>query len=249
MNRLKLLRDEFGMKQSDLGKLLNVKDSAISKYESGKIPMTGDTLIKLAEIFGVSIDYILGREVSDTEGVGTIFGYTGGDEFAISFSHKLANQIDYHGTKIDDLAKTIGVQEETIVNWLSGSDTTYSNYYEKLSDYFNVQLRYWTSPKALSPGIEPDMEEYLLILLYREYQKTGKVNELYGTLEHYFPEILFANNPDEKKVLKSYRLLNEDYQDIIIGDMKKYIREQNLGTSVAADEELMKKTGTDSLGK
>lgn len=64
------------------------------------------------------------------------------------------------------------------------------------------------------------MEEYLLILLYREYQKTGKINELYGTLEHYFLEILFANNPDEKKVLKSYRLLNKDYQDIIISDMK-----------------------------
>ena len=55
-----MLREERGMKQSTLGNLLNVKDSAISKYESEKIPLTGDTLIKLSEIFEVSIDYILG---------------------------------------------------------------------------------------------------------------------------------------------------------------------------------------------
>lgn len=60
MNRLKLLREKQNMKQSELGKLLNVKDAAISKYESGKVPLTADTLIELSKIFHVSIDYILG---------------------------------------------------------------------------------------------------------------------------------------------------------------------------------------------
>lgn len=66
MNRLKLLREKEKMKQSDLGKLLNVKDAAISKYESEKVPLTADTLITLSKIFHVSIDYILGiTEQSD----------------------------------------------------------------------------------------------------------------------------------------------------------------------------------------
>lgn len=60
MNRLKSLREKCGMKQSELGKLLNVKDAAISKYESGKIPLTDNTLIALSNIFGVSVDYLLG---------------------------------------------------------------------------------------------------------------------------------------------------------------------------------------------
>lgn len=60
MNRIKALRTEAGMTQSELGKLLNVKDAAISKYENEKIPLTAETLIKLKEIFGVSVDYILG---------------------------------------------------------------------------------------------------------------------------------------------------------------------------------------------
>lgn len=73
MNRLKQLREQHGMKQSELGKLLNVKDAAISKYESGKIPLTGETLLSLSKIFNVTTDYILGREtelendVSDME--------------------------------------------------------------------------------------------------------------------------------------------------------------------------------------
>lgn len=59
MNRLKFLREKKGMKQTELGRLLNVKDSAISKYESGKIPLTSDTLLRLSQIFDVSIDYLL----------------------------------------------------------------------------------------------------------------------------------------------------------------------------------------------
>lgn len=73
MNRLKQLREQHGMKQSELGKLLNVKDAAISKYESEKISLTGETLLSLSKIFNVSTDYILGCEkeiendVSDIE--------------------------------------------------------------------------------------------------------------------------------------------------------------------------------------
>lgn len=61
MNNIKLLREERGWKQSELGKLLNVKASAVSKYENGGIPLTGETLCKLANIFDVSTDFILGR--------------------------------------------------------------------------------------------------------------------------------------------------------------------------------------------
>lgn len=65
-NRLKELREENGMKQSELGKLLNVQDAAISKYESGDIPLTGEKIIQLAEYFGVTTDYLLGLEGRDS---------------------------------------------------------------------------------------------------------------------------------------------------------------------------------------
>lgn len=59
MNRLKELRLENDLKQSDLGELLGVRDSVISRYERGIIGIPIESLQKLSEIFHVSTDYIL----------------------------------------------------------------------------------------------------------------------------------------------------------------------------------------------
>ncbi len=61
MNNIKLLRQERGWTQAELGRRLNVKDSAISKYENGSLQLSGELLNQLADIFGVSTDFILGR--------------------------------------------------------------------------------------------------------------------------------------------------------------------------------------------
>lgn len=60
MNKIKQLRIAKGWTQDDLGNKLCVKRAAISKYETGKIPLTDDTIRKLSEIFNESTDYILG---------------------------------------------------------------------------------------------------------------------------------------------------------------------------------------------
>lgn len=59
--RLKLLREETGMTQKDLGDKINVSKANISKYESGNIEANFDTLEKLSNLFDVSFDYLLGR--------------------------------------------------------------------------------------------------------------------------------------------------------------------------------------------
>ena len=51
-----------------------------------------------------------------------------------------------------------------------------------------------------------------------------------------------------EKALMAFRLLNEDNKDIIIGEIKKALREQKYEETVAADIP-PKKTGTESLGK
>ncbi|MDO4330314.1 MAG: helix-turn-helix transcriptional regulator [Lachnospiraceae bacterium] len=65
-NNIKMLRQERGWTQAELGKRLEVKDSAISKYENGSLQLSGDLLMRLADIFGVSTDFILGRTVLRT---------------------------------------------------------------------------------------------------------------------------------------------------------------------------------------
>ena len=58
--RLRQLRLEHHMTQADLSELLNRKSSAISKYECGLGQPNLEQLAMLAEIFDVSIDYLIG---------------------------------------------------------------------------------------------------------------------------------------------------------------------------------------------
>lgn len=61
MNRLKLLREEKGLYQKDIAKLLNVSVASVNQYESGKRDMSTATVLILAEYFNVSTDYLLGK--------------------------------------------------------------------------------------------------------------------------------------------------------------------------------------------
>ena len=61
MNRIKQLRTGLEMKQSDLAKRLSVGQNTISNWETGKTEPDTGSLQKMASLFGVSIDYILGH--------------------------------------------------------------------------------------------------------------------------------------------------------------------------------------------
>lgn len=59
MFRLKELRETAKISQMELAQKLGVKQSTISTWERGRRDPDTDTVKKLAEIFGVSIDYLL----------------------------------------------------------------------------------------------------------------------------------------------------------------------------------------------
>lgn len=64
MNRIKQLREEKGIKQRELAKLLGVEVSAVSKLEVGRVPLKDEYIIKLANFFKVSTNYLLGVETA-----------------------------------------------------------------------------------------------------------------------------------------------------------------------------------------
>ena len=61
MNRLKELRDEKNKLQEDIGKIIGVSGRAVGNYETGKRELSPEKILKLAEYFGVSTDYLLGK--------------------------------------------------------------------------------------------------------------------------------------------------------------------------------------------
>ena len=61
MNRLKELRIEKGLLQSDIAKIINKSERTVGFYETGERDMNTETLAKLADFFDVTIDYLLGK--------------------------------------------------------------------------------------------------------------------------------------------------------------------------------------------
>ena len=70
MNRIKQLRTGLEMKQTDLARQLSVGQNTISNWETEKTEPDTASLQKMAAIFGVSIDYILGHNAMRVPGDG-----------------------------------------------------------------------------------------------------------------------------------------------------------------------------------
>ena len=59
--RIRNLRENHDHKQIELAQVLCVKQSTYSDYENGIINIPVEALMKLADFYGTSLDYLLGR--------------------------------------------------------------------------------------------------------------------------------------------------------------------------------------------
>ena len=59
--RIRDLREDKDMNQTQIAKYLCMSQTCYSKYETGESDVPTSILIKLANYYGVSVDYILGR--------------------------------------------------------------------------------------------------------------------------------------------------------------------------------------------
>lgn len=60
--QLLALRLDANLSRAELSKKLNVSVRLISYWENGQRECSFDTLLKIADIFSVSVDFLLGRE-------------------------------------------------------------------------------------------------------------------------------------------------------------------------------------------
>lgn len=65
--RLARLRKEHNLTQNDIGEKLNISYQAVSKWENDLTAPDIDTLVKLSDIFHISIDELLGKESDVTQ--------------------------------------------------------------------------------------------------------------------------------------------------------------------------------------
>ena len=58
---LRGIREDRDIKQREVAQILNVSQNTYSQYENGVISLTAEVLVKLADFYGVSVDYLLDR--------------------------------------------------------------------------------------------------------------------------------------------------------------------------------------------
>jgi len=71
-NRIKKLRIEHNMTQQELGKIVGLTTTGISYWESGKAIPNMEIMSKLSNYFGVTIDFLIGKETLDEYNEGMI---------------------------------------------------------------------------------------------------------------------------------------------------------------------------------
>ena len=61
MNRIRDVREDMDLRQIDVAKATGIDQKTLSNYETGRTNPDSYALIKLADFFGVTIDYLVGR--------------------------------------------------------------------------------------------------------------------------------------------------------------------------------------------
>ena len=61
MKRLRDLREDRDLTQNAVAKMIGCSQTTYSRYETGKIDVPNDIMNKLADIYEVSVDYIMER--------------------------------------------------------------------------------------------------------------------------------------------------------------------------------------------
>lgn len=100
--RIREIRKKCGLTMKELGERVGVGESTISQYETGKRQPDYEVLLRIADYFGVSVDYLLGksdektpaedgeREISDDDIKFALFGTTEVDDAIFEDVKKLA---------------------------------------------------------------------------------------------------------------------------------------------------------------
>lgn len=113
MNKIKQLRKEKGFSQAKLAQKLNVHQTAVSQWELNRTVPDIDTLKNLSDLFGVSVDYLLGR-TNEVSNVTPIYTF-----------NKTENKSPSKGIKIPVLGRVIaGIPVEAVEEILEFEEIT-----------------------------------------------------------------------------------------------------------------------------
>ncbi len=180
-NRIKELREQKHISQAELARLVGVVRSAMCQYENGTRQIPDSTKIFLADYFGVSVDYLLGRSVTSALPSNVSNIYPLETPIRLPLYGEIA------------AGQPINANQSPTDEWVF-EDPVYGD-----GNHFVL--------KVVGNSMEPDIPNgALAIIRHQDYAEKGQIVAViidgdYATLKRYIPQdngtILFqANNPN-----------------------------------------------------
>ena len=137
--KLKMLRKKKGLTQQEVAELVHVGRGVYTNWELGNRNPNYENLSMLACIFDVSIDYLLGDylEISKERYLKL---KKQKEEKKNLFSVRLKELRLRHGFNQEELAKQIGIKQNSYSDWEHGKCKPNYEKLEKIADFFGVSL-------------------------------------------------------------------------------------------------------------
>lgn len=192
-SRLRSLIEENHISKQKLADEIGVSRQAISQYCDGSTVPNADKLLKIAEYFNVSLDFLVGKTEAKTDNkdVQFICDYTGLNESSVDILHYFVHILSKYP---EDLALTNEQYEEDIsyledtlnfYNYLITSDKS-SELTSHLSSYLLTTRKLIDELKdAIKEDLLSDVEKCYEIIYDIEYQKTNLITfDYYQALDY-----------------------------------------------------------------
>ncbi|MBR5312203.1 MAG: helix-turn-helix domain-containing protein [Clostridia bacterium] len=198
MKRLKELRQKQGISQKDFAALIGIPANTYNQWENGKRQPDTETMLKLAEYFNVSVDYLLGR-----------------DDKTVSAPRRKGIRIPVYGEV------AAGLPIETIENFDSENPDDWEEISEDMArggDFFALRIHGDSMEPKISSGdivivrLQPDVEngETAIVKVNGDTATCKKIKKTPQGL------MLISTNPDYEPMFYSKQEVAE-LPVIIIG--------------------------------
>ena len=163
--RIKELRTDADLLQSELGKAVAVSSQVISNIERGYTKPSTELVNRCAKYFGVPADYLLGRtteKYSTTE-----------QKEAPALSAKIKDRMDQLQLNPSDLITKSEIPEDSFEDIMTGTVIPGIDVAGRLSKALDTSIDYLVGNSEYSCAIASE-DEQDIILRYRQLSKKGK---------------------------------------------------------------------------
>lgn len=147
--QLKGLRKKAGITQVELAEILNVSKGTVAMWETGKRDTSCSMLLKIADLFGVTVEYLIrGHESINADTIGQ-------NEFLIGFANRLRTVREMRGYELEDIQKFTGVSKSAVSYWENGRSWPRVEHLLILAEKLDVGLDFLVLGRALGKSNVP----------------------------------------------------------------------------------------------